>query len=137
MSSLTSKDVVQIQPGLFESALRVEIVAGKTEEVEAACKRLAEYILDADIDNASVTVHRARVEHDETTGGGVLSKIDELLQVMICSAEVFTDAEGTVTGYKIKPGALHKIVGVRTHLFFPQNMKEATPEKTGCSGDQS
>lgn len=55
----------------------------------------------------------------------VLSQIDELLQTMIVSAEVFTDADGTVTGYKIKTGALHKIVGLRTHLFFPQNMKEA------------
>lgn len=57
--------------------------------------------------------------------GNVLSQIDELLQTMIISAEVFTDADGSVTGYKIKTGALHKIVGLRTHLFFPQNMKEA------------
>lgn len=67
------------------------------------------------------------------TSGDVLSKLDDLLQIMICSAEVFTDTDGTVTGYKIKTGALHKIVGLRTHLFFPQNMREASPSKAACA----
>jgi hypothetical protein len=51
-----------------------------------------------------------------------LAKVDELLQTMIVSSQVYVEADGTITGYKIKTGALHKLVGLRPNLFFPQNL---------------
>lgn len=51
-----------------------------------------------------------------------LTKVDELLQTMIVGAQVYVDAEQTITAYKIKTGALHKLAGLRSVLFFPQNL---------------
>lgn len=69
---------------------------------------------------------RYRLFHEAEMSLRVMDRLDELLQTMIIGAEVFTEPDGTVTAYKIKTGALHKIVGLRTHLFFPQGMREAT-----------
>jgi hypothetical protein len=64
-----------------------------------------------------------------------LEELDELLQRMIVSAEVYTDHEDTVTGYKIKTGALHRIIALR-NLFVPQHLPPASAHEPcrGCGG---
>ena len=41
-----------------------------------------------------------------------LKRIKEQLNIMICSAEVYVDADQNITGYKIKTGALHRLIGM-------------------------
>jgi hypothetical protein len=41
-----------------------------------------------------------------------LKRIKEQLQIMICSAEVYVDADQNIIGYKIKTGALHRLIGM-------------------------
>lgn len=59
---------------------------------------------------------------NETTS----NTVKDYLQQMIVSAEVFTDAEGIVTAYKIKTGALHKLIGF-LELSVPVNLPKAEP----------
>lgn len=56
-----------------------------------------------------------------------IEQVRELLQTMIVSAEVFVQQEGPeqiITGYKIKTGALHKLIGLLS-LHIPVNLPEA------------
>lgn len=55
-----------------------------------------------------------------------IDRIGELFKVMMCSAEVFTDAEGIITGYKIKTGAAHsmlaELMGDGCDVFIPREL---------------
>lgn len=53
-----------------------------------------------------------------------LSEVKRQLNTMLASAEVFTDSQGVVIGYKIKTGALHRLVGL-LDLTVPVNLPEA------------
>lgn len=60
-----------------------------------------------------------------------LETIKQYLETMIHSAEVYVDAEDVITAYKIKTGALHKLIG-HLGLSIPVNHPVVgAPETTG------
>lgn len=54
---------------------------------------------------------------------GRLNTAKALLRTMIASAEVYVDGEGIVLAYKIKTGALHKLIG-QLDIPVPVNLPE-------------
>lgn len=75
----------------------------------------------SDTSNAlSIDCHCVPME-DRPCDSCKLAAVDEQLQRMIVSAEVYVDVEQTITGYKIKTGALHRLIGLR-NLFVPQRL---------------
>ena len=73
--------------------------------------------------------------------GGVYRKeLRDALQAMILSAVQIVDGE-TVVGYRIKTGALHKLVGMNQDgddgVFFPSNLpSEPAPQDTQPNNDE-
>lgn len=58
---------------------------------------------------------------------GRLRAVKNLLRTMISSAEVYVDGEGIVVAYKIKTGALHKLIG-HFDISVPVNLPEVSQE---------
>ena len=67
---------------------------------------------------------------ERSSHAATMNTVKDHLQTMIASAEVYTDAEGIVTAYKIKTGALHKLIGFLS-LTVPVNLPEAKAPPTG------
>lgn len=57
----------------------------------------------------------------QARANATLGTIKEHLETMIASAEVYVNAEDVVIGYKIKTGALHKLIG-HLGLMVPVNL---------------
>lgn len=57
---------------------------------------------------------------------GRLNTAKALLRTMIASAEVYVDGEGIVLAYKIKTGALHRLIG-QLDIPVPVNLPEVSP----------
>lgn len=76
---------------------------------------------------------RFRAASERSSHAATLNTIKDHLQTMIASAEVYTDAEGIATAYKIKTGALHKLIGFLS-LTVPVNLNrvlDSYPERSG------
>jgi hypothetical protein len=56
-----------------------------------------------------------------------VNAIKEALQTMISSAEVFVDSDDTITGYKVKTGALHRLFGLFVQWGEPLNVPSCLP----------
>lgn len=69
---------------------------------------------------------RLRQTSERSSHAATINTIKDNLQRMIASAEVYTDAEGVVTAYKIKTGALHRLIGF-LELTVPVNLPEVKP----------
>lgn len=54
---------------------------------------------------------------------GRLNTTKALLRTMIASAQVYVDGDGIVLAYKIKTGALHKLIG-QLDIPIPVNLPE-------------
>ena len=85
------------------------------EHVGLTCKQAKEKRIQAFRQAAERSSHSATI-----------NTVKDHLQTMIASAEVYTDGEGIVTAYKIKTGALHKLIGF-LDLTVPVNLPEAKP----------
>ena len=64
---------------------------------------------------------KVRAVSERSSHQATLNAIKDHLQTMIASAEVYVDKEGIVTAYKIKTGALHKLIGF-LDLTVPVNL---------------
>jgi hypothetical protein len=63
-----------------------------------------------------------------------LMKARELVEIMVASSTVLTDAEGVVTGYQVKTGALHKLIGL-FGATVPLGLPEVGPNSLRDAAD--
>lgn len=79
-------------------------------------------------------------QHAEPTIPQLLENADDvrrLLQSMHVSSSAFVDADGNITGYKVKTGALHRLFGmfgVETYTGLPE-IREQQAEPVGDERD--
>jgi hypothetical protein len=76
-----------------------------------------------------IAKERTRHLSEEAVLRGTLNTVKDYLTSMIASAQVYVDGEGIVTAYKIKTGALHKVIG-QLGLSVPVNLPEAVPPQS-------
>jgi hypothetical protein len=77
---------------------------------------------------AKLSLTLAKAHHEAT-----LNTVKGHLQTMIHSAEVYVDKDDVVTAYKIKTGALHKLIGF-LELTVPVNLPVVNSGSAGESG---
>lgn len=60
------------------------------------------------------------------TAEETLKEISDQLTIMMMSAKCYVDSEDTVTGYRIKTGAIHRVIGILAgagcSVLIPSNM---------------
>lgn len=66
---------------------------------------------------------------NETVDAGVLKEIASALTVMMMSAKCFVDSadDGAVIGYRIKTGAIHKVIGILACAGHPVSIPSNMP----------